>query len=58
LQQCLRTRPQSYETLVLSRRSLRGKTRGPTPKPPGGPRLPSPFVSRPPLDLDDPDVPF
>jgi transposase-like protein len=58
LQQCLRTRPQSYETLVLSRRSLRGKTRGPTPNPPGRTRLPAPFLSRPLPDLDDPDLPF
>lgn len=33
LQQCLTTRPITYEDLVLSRRSDRGKRRGPAPKP-------------------------
>lgn len=33
LQQCLRTRPRSYETIVLSRRPDRGKVRGPAPRP-------------------------
>jgi hypothetical protein len=33
LEQCLRTQPRSYQTIVLSRRPDRGKVRGPTPKP-------------------------
>ena len=33
LEQCLRTAPLSYETIVLSRRGQRGLVRGPTPKP-------------------------
>jgi transposase-like protein len=32
LEQCLRTRPLSRETIVLSRRGQRGKVRGPAPK--------------------------
>jgi transposase-like protein len=31
LEQCLKTRPRSYDTIVLSRRGQRGKVRGPTP---------------------------
>jgi len=32
LQQCFRTKPRSYETIVYSRRPDRGQVRGPTPK--------------------------
>lgn len=52
LEQCLQTQPRSYETIVLSRRGLRGKRRGPAPKPkraatgtskqPGSPPAPNP----------------
>ncbi len=33
LQQCLQMRPQSYETIVFSRRPDRGRVRGPAPRP-------------------------
>jgi transposase-like protein len=38
LEQCLNTRPRSYDTIVYSRRGARGKVRGPAPQPRRGAR--------------------